>query len=372
MDTTDPDIKFDEQGECNHCRSYDEQVRDHVFSDDSGKAKLLKIADQIKISGRGKAYDCIIGVSGGVDSTYLAYVVKGLGLRPLAVHLDNGWDSELAVKNIENVLRKLDFELYTYVIDWEEFKDLQLAFLRASTPDSEIPSDHAIFSLLYQMADKFRVRYVLPGINVRTETHLPLSWSQGHRDWRYIKYIHRQFGTVPLRTFPHTTLHQYAYYGLTQNWIPVLNYIDYVKKDAMAVLENELGWKYYGGKHYESIYTRFYQGYILPKKFGFDKRRSHLSSLICSGEITRIAALSELKQDAYPVKLQQEDREYVIKKLGITEPEFDDIMRLPQKSYWDYPSYGKLRKNSLMTLVTSLYRHAKNALKGNELRGQRE
>ncbi len=362
MDTTDPEITFDGDGVCNHCRSYDELVRTQVISGAEGRRWLEKVASMAKRAGARSPYDCIIGVSGGVDSTYVAYVVKQLGLRPLAVHLDNGWDSELAVKNIENVLKKLDIELYTHVIDWEEFKDLQLAFLRASTPDSEIPSDHAIFALLHRMAASFNVRYVFPGTNIRTETHLPLAWSQGHHDWRYIKSVHDRFGSVPLRTFPRTTLLQYARYRLTQNWLPVLNYIDYVKKDAMNVLEGELGWRYYGGKHYESIYTRFYQGYILPRKFGYDKRRTHLSSLICSGETTRSEALHELEINPYTPEMQRQDREYVIKKFGLTDGEFEHIMNLPPMSYWDYPSYGRLKRNAIMRAVAAVYRPMQAAL----------
>lgn len=362
MDTSDPDIVFDEDGICNHCRSYDDLVKANVVTGAAGRDLLQNIARTIVAEGRQKPYDCIIGVSGGVDSTYVAHIVRQLGLRPLAVHLDNGWDSELAVKNIENVLKKLNIELYTHVIDWEEFKDLQMAFLRASTPDSEIPSDHAIFAIMHRMAAQFKVRYVLPGTNIRTETHLPLAWSQGHHDWRYIKSIHDRFGSVPLRTFPHTTLLQYARYRITQQWVPVLNYIDYVKKDAMKVLENDLGWKYYGGKHYESIYTRFYQGYILPRKFGFDKRRSHLSSLICSGEVSRDEALSELERNPYTPELQRADREYVIKKFGLNEAEFDNIMNLPTKRYRDYPSYGRLKETPIMRAVAAVYRPAQAAL----------
>ena len=275
MDTSDPDISFDAHGVCNHCIGYDQLVSRQLLTGAEGTDALGRIAETIREEGKGKPYDCIVGVSGGVDSTYVAYVVKKLGLRPLAVHLDNGWNSELAVKNVENVLKKLGIELFTFVIDWEEFKDLQLAFLRASTPDSEIPTDHAIFSLIYRMAAKFKVRYVLPGFNARTESHLPAAWSQGHYDWKYIKSVHDRFGRVPLATFPHVNLAQFTWYRLTQRWVSVLNYVDYVKKDAMQVLEKELGWRYYGGKHYESIYTRFYQGYILPRKFGYDKRRTH-------------------------------------------------------------------------------------------------
>lgn len=360
MDTTDPDIQFDEQGVCNHCHDYDHAVKAAVFDGEDGRRQLDAIVANIKREGSNKKYDCIIGVSGGVDSSYVAYKVKEFGLRPLAVHLDNGWDSELAVKNIENILTKLDIELYTHVIDWEEFKDIQLSFLKASTPDSEIPSDHAIVSLMYQTAERLGVRYTIWGYNHRTETHLPAAWSQGHLDWKYIQSVHAQFGSVPIKTFPHLNFRRFVFsYGQTQTKVDILNYLNYVKKDAMAFLEKELGWKYYGGKHYENIYTRFYQGYILPQKFGYDKRKTHFSSLICSGEITRAQALEELKTEPYPVDLQEQDKEYVIKKLGLTEEELEGIMNLPRKSFWDYPSYHKFRQGRMYKGSRDVYRTVK-------------
>ena len=348
MDTTDPDIVFDENGVCNHCHTYDRMVREYVVDGEEGLRHLEQTAQKIRKDGQGKKYDCVIGVSGGVDSTYVAYHVKKLGLRPLAVHLDNGWDSELAVKNIEETLKRLGIDLYTEVLDWEEFKDIQISFLKASTPDSEIPTDHAINALLGNLAQKIGVKYVIIGSNVRTEMHLPRAWSQGHLDWKYIREIQKRFGTQPFRTFPHIGFFTYYLRMLTQKRVEILNYLGYNKKEALRVLREELGWRYYGGKHYESIYTRFYQGYILPEKFGFDKRRSHLSSLVCSGEVTREQALEELKVPTYAPSMQEEDREYVVKKLGLTDAEFAAIMSAPKKSYWDYPSYGHLMKNPLI------------------------
>ena len=354
MDTTDPHIQFDEGGICNHCRRYDEKLKGHVFPGREGERRLQVIIDEIKREGKSKAYDCVIGVSGGVDSTFVAYKVKQLGLRPLVVHLDNGWDSEFAVSNIERALGKLDIDLYTHVIDWEEFKDLQLSFLKASTPDSEIPTDHAIRALMYQMAEKIGSRFILSGHNHRTESHLPDAWSYGHADWKYIKSIHKRFGSVRLKTYPHMDFRSHNRYRRTIQILPLLNYLDYVKKEAIGILERELGWKYYGGKHYESIYTRFYQGYILPKKFGFDKRKSHLSSLICSGETTKEEALEELKKETYPIELQEEDRRYVIKKLDLTEGEFGEIMDLPKKTFRDYPSYESPNGSTLYRRFQSL------------------
>lgn len=359
MDTTDPEIMFDQEGVCNHCRSYDETVNKNTFSGEEGERRLRKIAEEIKEAGANKEYDCVIGVSGGVDSTYVAYKVKELGLRPLAVHLDNGWDSELAVKNIEQVLKALNIELYTHVIDWEKFKDLQVAFLKASTPDSEIPSDHAIVTLMRQMADKIGVKYIVSGCNLRTETHLPSAWSQGHMDWKYIKSVHDRFGKIKLRTFPHMNLLTYRRHLRSQVWLDILDYLDYVKGDAKEVLKRKFCWKDYGGKHYESIYTRFYQGHILLKKFGYDKRKAHLSSLICSREIKREDALDELKKEPYPLDIEEEDKIYVLKKLSLSNEEFDKIMKLPKKSYWDYPSYGRFFNSSIYRDARFMYRWLK-------------
>ena len=346
MDTSDPDITFDEHGVCNRCHEYDQMAKKEVFSGPEGERRLLEMVERIKHDGEGKKYDCLIGISGGVDSTFVAYKVKQYGLRPLAVHLDNGWDSELAVNNIHKALNILGIDLHTHVINWEEFKDLQVAFLKASTPDSEVPSDHAIVSLMYQIADRMDIPYVISGRNVRTETHVAPAWSMGHFDWKYIESVHKLYGKVPLKTYPHRTVEDEAKYRQKQVWFDILNYVDYVKKDAIKIMERELGWQYYGGKHYESIYTRFFQGYILPVKFGYDKRKGHLSSLICSGEVTREEALAELRQPTYAPALQEEDREYVIKKLGLTEGEFEEIMKAPLKTIYDYPSYANDKREA--------------------------
>ncbi len=348
MDTTDPNIVFDENGVCNHCHDHDRLMKQKVVTGKAGEEHLQKLVDEMKRDGRGKPYDCLIGVSGGVDSTYVAYLVKKMGLRPLAVHMDNGWDSELAVKNIEETLKRLGIDLHTEVLDWEEFKGLQVAFLKSSTPDSEIPSDHAIWAVLGDLADKLNVKYIVSGFNVRTETHLPRAWSQGHFDWKYIRSVNQLFGRGRLKTFPHIGFFTYYRRLLTHRRVDILNYIDFNKTEAMKILEQELGWRYYGGKHYESIYTRFYQGYILPTKFGYDKRRSHLSSLICSGETTRDAAMKELDKPTYQPTMQEEDREYVVKKLGLTDDEFESILNAPKKTFWDYPSYGRVVEGPLL------------------------
>lgn len=344
MDTTDPDIQFDERGFCNHCAAMLDRMKTVVNTD---PLQLEKTVESIRREGRGKRYDCILGVSGGVDSTYLAYLAKGMGLRALAVHLDNGWDSELAVKNVESVLNRLGIPLYTNVLDWESFRDLQLAFLKTSTPDSEIPTDHAIHATLYQVARREGIRYILQGMNMRTEGIMPASWTYGAYDWRYIQSVHRRFGRVRLKNFPHFSLADrlanFAVYRLRVACL--LNFVDYNKKEAMRVLTEELGWRDYGVKHGESIYTRFYQSYILPKKFNIDKRRAHLSCLVVSGQVAREAALELLSTDPYPRESIEADREYVIKKLDLTEEEFDKLMAAPARSYRDYPNqYSLIQK----------------------------
>lgn len=340
MDTSDPDISFDDQGVCNHCRHYARRVATEVHTGEEGSRRLQAIVDRIGEAGKGRDYDCIVGVSGGADSTTVAWTARRLGLRPLAVHFDNGWNSELAVANIRAVLQALDIDLTTYVVDWEEFRDLQLAFLRASVANCEIPTDHAINAVLYRSAADHGVRYVLGGGNVSTEGILPPSWGYYNLDLRQIIAIHRRYGTVPLRTFPTLSLPRLLYYVFVKRirTIPILNYIDYNKSEAVERLHREFGWRDYGGKHYESVYTRFFQGYILPVKFGFDKRRAHLATRVCAGQMSREEALREMERDPYAGSDLRGDMEFVIKKLGLTGEEFEGLMKAPVKSYRDYPS----------------------------------
>jgi N-acetyl sugar amidotransferase len=366
MDTSDPQITFDAEGVCNHCHAYLDRTRHEVHAGDAGLRLLTGRLATIKNDGAGKAYDCVIGVSGGVDSTYVAWKVKSLGLRPLAVHLDNGWDSEIAVSNISTVLKQLGIDLHTEVLDWEEFRDIQLAFLRASTPDAEIPSDHAIFASLYRTATKIGVRHVITGLNVRTETHMPTAWSNGHYDWGYIKAIHNAYGSGRrIRSFPHYTFYEYVT-GFRHSCatLNILDYLDYSKSEALLFLQKELGWRDYGGKHHESVYTRWYQGVYLPRKFGFDKRRSHLSSRICSGEVTREAALAELAHPSYDPELQKQDCEYVAKKLGLSSAEFDAIMTAPTRRFEDFPSFAKMQAHPWFRRLVRIYQFFKFDLRG--------
>ena len=341
MDTTDPDIIFDESGVCNHCLTYQTELPKRVFRGDEAKLQLEVIAKEIKAAGRRKEYDCIIGVSGGIDSTYVAYLVKKLGLRPLAIHFDNGWNSELAVSNIEKTLNILGIELYTYVVDWNEFKNLQLAFLEASTPDGEVPTDHAINALLFREAARRNIRYIISGMNYATESTGVPAWAYGHMDWRYIRSINKIFGAGKLTSYPHLSFFQLAWWTLVRRIksISILNYIEYNKEDAKALLENKLGWVYYGGKHYESVYTRFFQGYILPRKYNIDKRIIHLSDLIKSGQLSRDNALREMQHNEYLFgDMVKDDEQFVRKKLSLTDAEFQRLMELPNKSFSAYPN----------------------------------
>lgn len=349
MDTSDLEIEFDENDICNHCRRYEKRVKNEVFIDKKAEKMLSKAVEIVKERGKNKEYDCVLGVSGGVDSTALAYYAKEQGLRILAVHLDNGWNSALAVSNIEQTLNALGIDLHTHVIDWEEFKDLQLAFLKASVANAEIPTDHAITALLYHTAAKIGVRYVISGANLVTEGILPDSWMYYAGDLRHLIAIHKKFGNLPLRTFPTMSLYYWGYYTYIKGirfW-RLLNYVPYNKMEAKKMIQERLGWRDCGGKHYESIYTRFFQGYILPQKFKIDKRKAHLSTLICSGQMTRDEALEEMEKPIYSPELLEEDREYIIKKLSLTERKFEEIMKLPVKSNFDYPNnmwlYKKLR-----------------------------
>jgi len=339
----DTEISFNTEGLCSHCQRYDALLPLRVMSGQRGKDELCRLTNAVKKQGIGKDYDCLIGISGGVDSTYVAWLVKQLGLRPLAVHVDNGWNSELSVKNIELALRKLDIDLYTVVLDWEEFRDLQLAFLKASVPDLEIPTDHALTAVLWQQARKHGIKYIISGMNFATESTFVQDWAYGHWDWHYIKGIQKKFGTLPLKTFPHYTIADLAWWNLRGiRSISILNYVDYHKPKAMALLEEQLGWQYYGGKHYESIYTRFIQGYILPIKFGIDKRYGHLSDLIRSEQITRDEALLEMQKPAYPEELFSQDYDFVLKKFGLCDSEFQDYMRQPPRTFRDYANAQSL------------------------------
>jgi N-acetyl sugar amidotransferase len=348
MDTTDQHIIFDDQGICNHCKGALLKLKDYKFENDSiRKQKLDDIVNKIKIAGKGKKYDCIIGLSGGVDSSYLAYIaVNQLGLRPLAIHVDNGWNSELAVQNIENIVKKLAIDLYTWVIDWDEFKDLQKAYLKASVIDLEVLSDNAIVIAIEKMLRKHHIKYFLIGHNYQAESIMPSSWIFTPKfDSLNIKSIYKKFGNhKKLKTYPLLGFIGYIQYRYFNKRIMtnILDLVEYNKNDAINILYNEFGWRDYGGKHYESKITHFYQAYLLPEKFGVDKRKAHLSSLICSGQISREEAIEELNKPLYDSSFFEQDKEYFIKKLELTNEEFDNILKKPAISHFSYPSYNKL------------------------------
>jgi N-acetyl sugar amidotransferase len=345
----DPYIEFDAQGVCSYCKEYQEKARLLRCTMDINDTQNFDAAIKtLKQAGKGKPYDCIIGLSGGVDSTYVAYLLKKNGVRPLAIHLDNGWNSELAVKNIELVVNKLDIPLHTYVIDWEEFKDIQGAFLKASLANLEAPTDHAINATLFKMAKKYGVKHIVSGGNIATESILPKNWGSDGRDLRHIKSVHRRFGSKKMQTFPTMTLlNMFSYLFIEKiRYIFLLNFIPYNKAEAVKILESNIGWQPYGGKHYESIITRFFQAYILPQKFNLDKRRSHLSTLINSNQLTRDEALAEMELPSYPsLDMLQSDQAYVIKKFGLSSKEFQHLMEQKPKQYTDYANNAWLYRS---------------------------
>jgi N-acetyl sugar amidotransferase len=348
----DPDITFDEKGICNYYYDYLQAEKESVFKGEAGEKKLNELVTRIKADGKNKRYDCLIGLSGGVDSTYVAWLTKQLGLRPLAVHLDNGWNSELAVQNVENIVTKLGIDLYTLVVNWQEFRDIQLSYLKASVVDIEVVSDHAIFATMYKLAKEKNIGYILSGTNVVTEHIMPSSWLYKKMDFRNLKDIHAHYGKINLKTYPTFDFAKYVYYSAVLKLVPVsvLNYVPYNKKEVKEIIKKELGWRDYGGKHYESLFTKFYQAYILPEKFKIDKRKAHLSTLICSGQLTRNEALEELEQPLYNEKDLALDKEYVIKKLGLTAAGFEAIMKVPVHKHTDFKTDTRLKENYMHLL----------------------
>jgi len=344
MDRSDPDIRFDQDGVCNHCHDTSRALEALRVPDDVLDARRNRVLDQIRTHGKNREYDCLIGVSGGVDSSYVAYLAKLHELRPLVVHFDNGWNSELAVQNIQSIMDHLGFELDTYVINWEEFKDLQRAFFRASVIDIELLTDHAITATMFHLARTRDIPYVLSGQNLATENGMPRSWIWFKQDARNIRAIHKAYGSRPIRSFPLFSTWQWLWNLATRRFktVNLLDLVRYRKNDAIQVLTTELGWRYYGGKHYESVFTKYYQAHILPTKFGIDKRRCHFSSLIRNQEMTRDEALEALSAPLYdPIELRQ-DQDYILKKLEFTAEEFESIMRTPPRKHEDYPSDKRL------------------------------
>lgn len=341
MDTSDPKITFDANGRCDHCNNFYEHVRPKWQPNETGRKILMKKVDQIKRSGRGKEFDCIIGISGGVDSSYLTYVAKEqLGLRPLVFHVDGGWNSQIAANNIEKLIDKLHLELFTEVIDWNEMRDLQLAFFKSGVPHIDLPQDHAFFATMYKFSEKHNVRYILTGGNISTEcVRNPLDYFYYGTDLWQIRDIHGRFGQRPLVNFPLSGILRHKVYLRYIRRIEVvkpLDFVPYVKQDAIRLLSEKFGWQVYPRKHFESRFTKFYEGYWLPEKFGFDTRRVQYSSLILTGQMTRDEALVDLALPPYDENTIAEDFEYIATKLGISVVELRGYMEAPSKSYKDY------------------------------------
>ena len=336
----DPDILINDHGVCNHCTTFDFEFNKLPKGINKEK-ELESIIKKIKLKGVGRKYDCLLGVSGGVDSSYLAYLCSIYGLRPLIIHFDNGWNSELSVLNIQNILDKLGFDFETLVINWDEFKDLQLSYFKAGVVDLEFPTDHAILASMFKIAKKHKIKFVLSGHNVVTEgTYLPKSWVHSKLDYLNLKDIHKQYGSIKLKTYPYLSFIKrlYNFYNSQFEYIQLLNLVEYNKFEVKKKLVSELSWKDYGGKHFESIFTRFYQGYILPNKFNIDKRVFHYSCLVQSEQITREQAIKLLQEPIYDINLLESDKKYVLKKLNFNEATFEDYMRAPIRKHNEFKS----------------------------------
>lgn len=343
MDTSDSDITFDARGWCDYCNNYYSNILPNWHTDERGEKEILRQAEEVKRDGRKRDHDCLLGISGGVDSSYLTYIAKEkLGLRPLIFHVDAGWNSQQAVHNIERLVEVLGLDLHTEVVDWLEMKDLQLAFFKAQVPHLDTPQDHAFLAALYNFAAKYGFKYILNGGNYSTEcVREPLEWHYHASDLRQLKDIHRRFGTRPLKTFPMADIFTYKLYFRFVKGVRVLrplNYVPYVKEEAMQFLVSRFGWQRYAHKHYESRFTRFYEGYWLPTKFGFDKRRAHFSSTILTQQMTRAEAMERIAKPAYDEATIGQDFEYVATKLDISVAELRTLLHGPNKSFRDYKS----------------------------------
>lgn len=359
MDTSDVDISFDAEGNCNHCNNFFERIAPQIYNGESSDKELEKNIKKIKDSGRNKKYDCLIGISGGIDSSYVAYIAKNKGLRPLLVHLDNGWNTESSINNIKKISKGLDLECEYVKLEWEEFKDIQIAFLKASIPEIETPTDMAIPAVLQKVAAKHDIKYIISGGNFATEGILPKTWHYNAKDKKYFKYIYKKFGNKKLKTFPLFGIKEEFYYKIFKGikYYYLLNHIPYDKQTALNVLQSKFGWEYYGFKHGESSYTGFVQSYILPKKFNIDYRRATFSTQICAGYLDRNTALETLKNNPWNEDTIDADKEFICEKLGISIEEFEKIMQEKPLFYNKYPNCEKF-----INFVYKVYRKLTNRI----------
>lgn len=340
MDTSDPNITFNEDGLCSYCQNYDKNIKPFWHPDENRFDELEKIAEKIRKEGEGRDYDCILGLSGGADSSYLAYIAKEvMHLRPLALVIDTGWNLNVAVENIERIVKGLDIDMWTVVINWKEMADLQLAMFKAQVSGQDLVQDHAIFAGLYNYAVQHHIKYVLTGSNSSTEFIRPPIEFIPMNDLRSMRDIDKKFGTIPLKTYPQCDIFKYRLlyryvYGMKR--IYPLDYVIYNKEEAMKLLHEKYGWESYANKHYENVFTRWYEGYYLPHKFGYDTRRNVLSNQILAGTMTREEANRILAQPPYDPEQMEEDKEYIAKKLGVSTEEFERIIEGENKTIYDY------------------------------------
>ncbi|MFN7172468.1 MAG: N-acetyl sugar amidotransferase [Fimbriimonadaceae bacterium] len=338
MDTTDPLITFDGEGVCMYCHKV-EGLR--KFWNPAGDPERYgRLLEKCKEDGKGREYDVIIGLSGGVDSSYVAHLAHEAGLRTLAIHCDTGWNSEMAIKNIQNVVSVCGFDFITHVVDWSEMRDLQHAFFKSGVPAQDIPQDNSIIAVFSSYARKHKIKWSLAGSNWATESILPMAWGHVNLDKKHILAIHKRFGTKPLNKLPLISFEEYTIVNQRLYGMKVatpLNLVPYDKSSAMELLKQKFDWRYYGGKHHESRFTKFFQTWYLPHRWGFDKRLPHLSSLIVSGQMTREGALLELQQELLIEEEFEADRRYMARKLQISDEQFEELMNVPLHSHQDYP-----------------------------------
>jgi N-acetyl sugar amidotransferase len=346
MDSFHPAITFDENGQCSCCSNAQPIVASELFHGQEGEKRTRQLVDTLKREGRDKPYDAVVGLSGGIDSAYLAHLMRTkYDLRLLAIHVDSGWNTEAAVRNIETIVRGLDIDLHTHVIEWQEMRDLQLAFLRSSVFNQDIPQDHAIAAILHSIPKKFGIGWFLSGMNLTSESVSLTGMTVVAQDLSHLRDIHQRFGRVKLQTFPTMCMREYAWntrIAKTVRYARPLNYFNYNKQEAKAELTNVYGWADYGSKHSESRWTKFYQDVYLPRKFGFDKRRLHLSSLIVSGQLTREEALDEVALPALSQGEAQRQIKFVAKKLEISVDELDTLLASPNVSHFAYKNQDHL------------------------------